>query len=103
MGDRDSDINNLGDRECPHRWCVGAAASLSLCPRPPPDYDERSHLHDSFTQMTHSLQEVATAQGEWVGTAAGGDVGLEPPRDGCVLGICVSLEHGSDLGADGSR
>ncbi|XP_045703241.1 sperm acrosome membrane-associated protein 6 [Phyllostomus hastatus] len=29
------------------------------------NYDERSHLHDSFTQMTHSLQEVATAQGSF--------------------------------------
>ncbi|XP_014395121.1 PREDICTED: sperm acrosome membrane-associated protein 6-like [Myotis brandtii] len=27
------------------------------------NYDERSHLHDSFTQMTLSLQEIATAQG----------------------------------------
>ncbi|XP_034495044.1 sperm acrosome membrane-associated protein 6 isoform X3 [Ailuropoda melanoleuca] len=27
------------------------------------NYDERSHLHDAFTQMTHSLQEIATAQG----------------------------------------
>ncbi|XP_054443239.1 sperm acrosome membrane-associated protein 6 [Pteronotus mesoamericanus] len=29
------------------------------------NYDERSHLHDSFTQMIHSLQEVATAQGSF--------------------------------------
>ncbi|KAM7057531.1 sperm acrosome membrane-associated protein 6 isoform 2-T2 [Molossus nigricans] len=29
------------------------------------NYDERSHLHDSFTQMTLSLQEVATAQGSF--------------------------------------
>ncbi|ELK18462.1 hypothetical protein PAL_GLEAN10004462 [Pteropus alecto] len=29
------------------------------------DYDERSHLHDSFTQMTQSLQELATAQGSF--------------------------------------
>ncbi|ELK37275.1 hypothetical protein MDA_GLEAN10001386 [Myotis davidii] len=28
-------------------------------------YDERSHLHDSFTQMTLSLQEIATAQGSY--------------------------------------
>ncbi|XP_062948243.1 sperm acrosome membrane-associated protein 6 isoform X2 [Cynocephalus volans] len=26
------------------------------------NYDERSHLHDAFTQMTHSLQEMAAAQ-----------------------------------------
>lgn len=31
---------------------------------PPSDYDERSHLHDEFTQMTVSLQEVAAVQGE---------------------------------------
>ncbi|XP_045296459.1 sperm acrosome membrane-associated protein 6 isoform X6 [Leopardus geoffroyi] len=29
------------------------------------NYDERSHLHDAFTQMTHSLQEVAAAQGSF--------------------------------------
>ncbi|XP_054565971.1 sperm acrosome membrane-associated protein 6 isoform X2 [Eptesicus fuscus] len=29
------------------------------------NYDERSHLHDSFTQMTFSLQEIATAQGSY--------------------------------------
>ncbi|KAF3814930.1 hypothetical protein GH733_017206, partial [Mirounga leonina] len=29
------------------------------------NYDERSHLHDAFTQMTHSLQETATAQGSF--------------------------------------
>ncbi|XP_015424276.1 PREDICTED: sperm acrosome membrane-associated protein 6-like [Myotis davidii] len=29
------------------------------------NYDERSHLHDSFTQMTLSLQEIATAQGSY--------------------------------------
>ncbi|KAB1273539.1 Sperm acrosome membrane-associated protein 6 [Camelus dromedarius] len=27
------------------------------------NYDERGHLHDAFTQMTHFLQEMATAQG----------------------------------------
>ncbi|XP_044902216.1 sperm acrosome membrane-associated protein 6 isoform X7 [Felis catus] len=27
------------------------------------NYDDRSHLHDAFTQMTHSLQETAAAQG----------------------------------------
>ncbi|XP_047566477.1 sperm acrosome membrane-associated protein 6 isoform X2 [Lutra lutra] len=26
------------------------------------NYDERSHLHDAFTQMTHSLQEMAMAR-----------------------------------------
>ncbi|XP_042774501.1 sperm acrosome membrane-associated protein 6 isoform X3 [Panthera tigris] len=37
-----------------------------LCPPPLlPDYDERSHLHDAFTQMTHSLQEIAAAQGSF--------------------------------------
>ena len=65
---------------------MGAAASLSLCPHPLPDYDERSHLHDSFTQMTHSLQEVASAQGEWVGTMAVGDVGLESREVGACSG-----------------
>nr|XP_012423229.1 PREDICTED: uncharacterized protein LOC101364271 [Odobenus rosmarus divergens] len=29
------------------------------------NYDERSRLHDAFTQMTHSLQEMATAQGSF--------------------------------------
>ncbi|XP_014649814.1 sperm acrosome membrane-associated protein 6 [Diceros bicornis minor] len=29
------------------------------------NYDERNHLHDAFTQMTHSLQETATAQGSF--------------------------------------
>ncbi|XP_049477413.1 sperm acrosome membrane-associated protein 6 isoform X2 [Panthera uncia] len=29
------------------------------------NYDERSHLHDAFTQMTHSLQEIAAAQGSF--------------------------------------
>ncbi|XP_008070308.1 sperm acrosome membrane-associated protein 6 isoform X2 [Carlito syrichta] len=28
-------------------------------------YEERSHLHDAFTQMTHSLQELAAAQGSF--------------------------------------
>lgn len=31
---------------------------------PPSDYDERSHLHDEFTQMTVFLQEVAANHGE---------------------------------------
>ncbi|XP_012883068.1 PREDICTED: uncharacterized protein LOC105994184 [Dipodomys ordii] len=30
------------------------------------NYDERNNLHDSFTQMVHSLQETAVAKGEWV-------------------------------------
>ncbi|XP_060222753.1 sperm acrosome membrane-associated protein 6 isoform X2 [Meriones unguiculatus] len=30
------------------------------------NYDERSHLHDAFTQMILSLQEVATAQGSFI-------------------------------------
>nr|XP_031313008.1 sperm acrosome membrane-associated protein 6 isoform X1 [Camelus dromedarius]XP_031313009.1 sperm acrosome membrane-associated protein 6 isoform X1 [Camelus dromedarius] len=29
------------------------------------NYDERGHLHDAFTQMTHFLQEMATAQGSF--------------------------------------
>ncbi|KAJ1073224.1 hypothetical protein K5549_015692 [Capra hircus] len=29
------------------------------------NYEERGQLHDAFTQMTHSLQEMAAAQGEW--------------------------------------
>ncbi|XP_025223243.1 sperm acrosome membrane-associated protein 6 [Theropithecus gelada] len=29
------------------------------------NYDERSHLHDAFTQMTHALQELAAAQGSF--------------------------------------
>ncbi|XP_043456176.1 sperm acrosome membrane-associated protein 6 isoform X2 [Prionailurus bengalensis] len=29
------------------------------------NYNERSHLHDAFTQMTHSLQEIAAAQGSF--------------------------------------
>lgn len=33
-------------------------------PRSPSDYEERSHLHDSFAQMTLSLQEEAAARGE---------------------------------------
>lgn len=31
---------------------------------PPSDYDERSHLHDEFSQMMVSLQEVAASRGE---------------------------------------
>nr|XP_051692557.1 sperm acrosome membrane-associated protein 6 isoform X2 [Oryctolagus cuniculus] len=29
------------------------------------NYDEKSHLHDTFTQMTHSLQELAAARGSY--------------------------------------
>ncbi|XP_069918663.1 sperm acrosome membrane-associated protein 6 isoform X1 [Oryctolagus cuniculus] len=29
------------------------------------NYDEKSHLHDTFTQMTHSLQELAAAGGSY--------------------------------------
>ncbi|XP_012669137.1 sperm acrosome membrane-associated protein 6 [Otolemur garnettii] len=29
------------------------------------NYNERNHLHDAFTQMIHSLQELATAQGSF--------------------------------------
>ncbi|XP_061242436.1 sperm acrosome membrane-associated protein 6 [Bos javanicus] len=29
------------------------------------NYEERGQLHDAFTQMTHSLQEMATAQGSF--------------------------------------
>ncbi|XP_032468691.1 sperm acrosome membrane-associated protein 6 isoform X3 [Phocoena sinus] len=43
---------------------LGEPLRPSSCLRPP-DYDERSHLHDAFTQMTHSLQEVAAAQGSF--------------------------------------
>lgn len=64
----------LGDRRCLRQrmsmpWTgVEGTAFPSLCPPPSlPDYDERSHLHDAFTQMTHSLQEIAAAQGEWGG------------------------------------
>ncbi|KAM5133543.1 LOW QUALITY PROTEIN: sperm acrosome membrane-associated protein 6 [Callospermophilus lateralis] len=32
---------------------------------PPSDYWERSHLQDAFTQMAHSLQEAAAAQGSF--------------------------------------
>ncbi|XP_049559466.1 sperm acrosome membrane-associated protein 6 isoform X2 [Orcinus orca] len=47
-------------------WGCGVGEPLrpSSCLRPP-DYEERSHLHDAFTQMTHSLQEVAAAQGSF--------------------------------------
>ncbi|XP_060031478.1 sperm acrosome membrane-associated protein 6 isoform X2 [Erinaceus europaeus] len=29
------------------------------------NYEERAHLHDTFSQMTHSLEEIATAQGSF--------------------------------------
>ncbi|XP_047646311.1 sperm acrosome membrane-associated protein 6 isoform X1 [Phacochoerus africanus] len=55
---RGSETQDTGD------VVLGGSASPSSC-LPPPDYDERSHLHDAFTQMTHSLQEVAAAQGSF--------------------------------------
>lgn len=62
-------------------WGCGVGEPLrpSSCLRPP-DYEERSHLHDAFTQMTHSLQEVAAAQGEWGAAGSGGRCGLGAPR-----------------------
>ncbi|XP_065782669.1 sperm acrosome membrane-associated protein 6 isoform X1 [Muntiacus reevesi] len=42
----------------------GEAVPPSPC-LPPPDYEERGQLHDAFTQMTHSLQEMAAAQGSF--------------------------------------
>uniref|UniRef100_A0ABI0NY03 Sperm acrosome associated 6 n=1 Tax=Bos taurus TaxID=9913 RepID=A0ABI0NY03_BOVIN len=45
-------------------WCQGKQFSPSPC-LPLPDYEERGQLHDAFTQMTHSLQEMATAQGSF--------------------------------------
>ncbi|XP_050627374.1 sperm acrosome membrane-associated protein 6 isoform X2 [Macaca thibetana thibetana] len=44
---------------------VGSCLLQPLPPPSPPDYDERSHLHDAFTQMTHALQELAAAQGSF--------------------------------------
>lgn len=44
------------------------------------NYDERSHLHDAFTQMTHSLQEMATAQGEWGEDGSSGRCRLGTPK-----------------------
>lgn len=52
-------------------WCQGKQFSPSPC-LPLPDYEERGQLHDAFTQMTHSLQEMATAQGEWGGVRGSG-------------------------------
>lgn len=42
---------------------ISGAASQPIHPSPS-DYEERSHLQDSFAQMILSLQEVAAAQGE---------------------------------------
>ncbi|XP_054528650.1 sperm acrosome membrane-associated protein 6 isoform X7 [Pan troglodytes] len=44
---------------------AGSCLPQPLLPPSPPDYDERSHLHDTFTQMTHALQELAAAQGSF--------------------------------------
>ncbi|KFO36528.1 hypothetical protein H920_02155 [Fukomys damarensis] len=44
------------------------------------NYEERSHLHDTFTQMTLSLQEEATAQGECPWSPA-----KQPPGPGSGL------------------
>lgn len=55
-------------------------------PPPPPDYDERSHLHDSFTQMTLSLQEIAIAQGEWGGGGSSGEMWAWSPQE---MGACA--------------
>lgn len=60
------------------------ASCFPQAPAPPPDYDERSHLHDSFTQMTQSLQELATAQGEWGGDGGSGRRGLGARERWCV-------------------
>lgn len=49
---------------------------------PPPDYEERGQLHDAFTQMTHSLQEMAAAQGEWGGVRSAGRWMSEPLAGG---------------------
>lgn len=64
------------DREGPHRGHGLGVSRFPQAPAPPPDYDERSHLHDSFTQMIQSLQELATAQGEWGGDGSSGRRGL---------------------------
>ena len=55
----------------------GEAVLPSPC-LPPPDYKERGQLHDAFTQMTHSLQEMAAAQGEWGGVHSAGRWMSEP-------------------------
>lgn len=54
---------------------LDGTASLAPAPRPPSDYEERSHLHDNFTQMTLSLQEEAAAGGECLL-----ELGLSNPR-----------------------
>lgn len=72
-GETGSETQDTGD------VVLGGTASPSSC-LPPPDYDERSHLHDAFTQMTHSLQEVAAAQGEWRGVGSTGRRGCGVPR-----------------------
>ena len=82
-GARDSETGGqrLRERQRKVRFgdvVLGEPLRPSSCLRPP-DYDERSHLHDAFTQMTHSLQEVAAAQGEWGGAGSGGRCGLGAP------------------------
>lgn len=65
----------------PGMWCWMDLRPPSPCaPSSPPDYSERGHLHDVFTQMTHSLQELAAAQGECSGDGGGGRCGLRAPR-----------------------
>lgn len=67
---KDTDLGGqrLRDRMFPlGTWWCGSCLPQPLPPPSPPDYDERSHLHDAFTQMTHALQELAAAQGECVG------------------------------------
>ncbi|KAL4667496.1 hypothetical protein H8959_006185 [Pygathrix nigripes] len=56
------------------------------------DYDERSHLHDAFTQMTHALQELAAAQDP-------GAQGLFPhPQSLLLLPALLSKRLVRDLG-----
>jgi hypothetical protein len=53
----------------------------------PSDYDERSYLHDEFTQMTVSLQEkAARRRGECFMGISGGESHLEE----VTLGTCLS-------------
>lgn len=83
-------------RECADRGHGVGASRFPQAPAPPPDYDERSHLHDSFTQMIQSLQELATAQGEWGGDGSSGRRGLRARKMACVQGgpgsVTVTLE-----------
>ncbi|XP_029781157.1 sperm acrosome membrane-associated protein 6 isoform X1 [Suricata suricatta] len=56
-----------GERQDGHTvgvvWTEPLFPASALCPYS--DYDERGRLHDAFAQMTHSLQEVAAAQGSF--------------------------------------